>query len=122
LFFRISKGGKVQLSLTHGLNAASINYILEQREKQAGLKKRATPHDFRRTMISSFLDAGVDIATVQKIAGHENTSTTSKYDRRGEDAKRKAAEKVDLPDINGWTVPTPPTQKRTQKPTKNTRA
>lgn len=37
-----------------------------------------SPHDIRRTFISNLIDAGVDINTVMKYAGHTRMSTTVK--------------------------------------------
>ncbi len=65
--------------------------MCERRAADAGIAA-FTPHDLRRSFVSHLLDAGVDLVTVQRLAGHASPETTSRYDRRGEETKRKAAE------------------------------
>jgi len=89
----VRKGGKVEL---RPLSADAVLKIVRRRSKQACVDE-FSPHDFRRTFCSDLLQLGVDIVTVQKLAGHSSPVTTAKYDRRGEETKRLAVERLSIP-------------------------
>jgi site-specific recombinase XerD len=93
LFCPVHKSGKIRLET---MTDQAILKILKKRGFEAELEP-FSPHDLRRTYISDLLDAGADIATVQKLAGHASVTTTARYDRRGEDAKSKASELLNIP-------------------------
>jgi len=93
IFVGINKAGRVS---ARRLTPQAVMHICRTRAEQAGVK-RFSPHDLRRSFVSDMLDAGADIATVQRLAGHANPSTTARYDRRGEETKRKAAELLHIP-------------------------
>jgi integrase len=89
----VRKGGLIE---HRPMSADAVLKIVLRRGRQAGVDE-FSPHDFRRTFCSDLLDAGTDIVTVQKLAGHASPITTAKYDRRGEEAKRKAVERLSIP-------------------------
>ena len=78
------------------MGGESVAFILHRRQEQTG-SATFTPHDLRRTFVSSLLEAGVDVFTVQKPAGHAESATIARYDRRDETAKRRAAQSLSLP-------------------------
>jgi len=115
LFYSVNKGGNIvryrrnrllgdlkqsELSSKHivaRLSDQTIYHLIDRRAMQAGLIKKTTPHDMRRTFVSDLLDVGVDLATVSRMAGHEDTNTTKRYDRRSSRVMQEAAEKLNVP-------------------------
>jgi integrase len=93
LFNPISSTGAVRLTRLRG---EAVRYILQRRQRQAGLTG-ITPHGMRRLYVSSLLAAGVDVFTVQRLAGHADAVTTARYDRRGEGERRRAAGRMQIP-------------------------
>ena len=95
LFTAARRGGHIT---QRRLSDQAVALILQTRARQAGVAD-VSPHDLRRTFVTDLLDAGADIATVQKLAGHADPATTARYDRRGEQTKQDAARLLDLPPI-----------------------
>lgn len=93
LFWAVKKGGR----LVNGhMTAQACYHIFSARARRANVKA-FSPHDLRRTFAGDMLDAGADIATVQRMMGHSSVTTTASYDRRGERAKHEAAKKLHFP-------------------------
>jgi site-specific recombinase XerD len=93
MFFPVTKSGHLVLKR---LTCEGIAQILMKRARAANVE-RFSCHDLRRSFVTNLLDAGADLAVVQKLAGHRQISTTAIYDKRGEAAKLKAVELVRIP-------------------------
>lgn len=95
LFCSVWRGGHVRRD--HGsvrpLLGDAVYQIVKRRARQASLRP-CTPHDLRRSAITHLLERGTDALAVQAFARHEQLSTTTRYDRRREEAKRDAARRL----------------------------
>lgn len=93
LFRPIDKHGNVRGG---AMTPRAIGYIVDRTRKKAGLPPMST-HDFRRTFIGDFIDAGGDLVQAQQIAGHASATTTAQYDRRPDRALLDAVDRMSLP-------------------------
>ena len=94
LFWASLKSG--QLLQNSSMTDQAVYARIKRCAKVAGVKT-LSPHDMRRSFVSDMLDNGVDISTVAAMAGHSSVATTQRYDRRGDEAKKKAAKALHLP-------------------------
>jgi integrase len=91
LFVPVNKGGRIEIRHMYP------DAIFAALQKRAAGVSNLSPHDFRRTFASDLLDAGADRAIVARLMGHASVTTTTRYDRRGESAKRKAIDLLHVP-------------------------
>ena len=104
LFLPVNKGGTIVRARTDPdgeviparLSDQAVYDVVKRRHREAGVKK-LSPYDFRKTFVGDLLDAVGDLSVAQQLAGHAGPSTTARYDRRGERAKRKAAGHLHVP-------------------------
>jgi integrase len=98
LFCPVLKSGRLLMEGDQlaRLSPGGVWRICRERGLQAQIQVPA-PHDLRRTWIGDLLDLGVDLAAVQKMAGHASASTTGRYDRRDRAVQRRAAAILNVP-------------------------
>jgi site-specific recombinase XerD len=74
-----------------------VMYQICKRLAESASIDRFSPHDLRRTFAGDMLDAGADVAVLQRLMGHSSVVTTVGYDRRPTAAIECAAGLTALP-------------------------
>ncbi|HLJ66360.1 MAG TPA: tyrosine-type recombinase/integrase [Chloroflexota bacterium] len=95
LFVPVNRGQKI-LVREQRMADQSVHRMLQKRGEQAGIRAFSA-QDLRRSFISGLLEEGVDIATVQRLAGHCSVLTTQRYDRRSTASQRGLARMLEVP-------------------------
>ncbi len=105
------KKGKALFLNRYGqpLPKRSVQNILQQYAKKAGIGKRVHPHMLRHTFATHMLDGGADLRVVQELLGHARLSSTQIYTHVTKGQARKvylaahplAKEKDDEPEDKG---------------------
>jgi integrase len=78
------------------LHSHTVRTKVKRAALRAGITP-VTPHDFRRTFITTCLRNGYDPLLVARLVGHVNVATTMVYDRRTDAEDRAAVEDLPFP-------------------------
>ncbi|MGE0175339.1 MAG: tyrosine-type recombinase/integrase [Oligoflexales bacterium] len=89
-----SAGGKGR-----GLNGKAMSRfdawaMVKRRAKEAGITAEISPHSFRATGITAYLENGGTIEHAQQIAAHESPRTTKLYDRTNDQITLDEIERI----------------------------
>lgn len=79
------------------LSVSAVVLCLQELAEKAGVTDFSA-HDLRRTFITTLLEKGADLRTVQRLAGHDDPMTTTLYDKSGMARAREMVEMLNPKD------------------------
>jgi len=73
-------------------NERTIQQIVKNAARKAGIKKKVTPHTLRHSFATHLLEARADIRYIQQLLGHKSLRTTQIYTHVANKDIKKLAE------------------------------
>ena len=61
------------------ISRVSVFTMIKEVVKQAGIRKKVSPHTFRHSFATHLIEGGADLRAVQEMLGHESITTTEIY-------------------------------------------
>jgi len=76
------------------LSERSLDRLFKAYIRKASLPSSVTPHVVRHTIATHWLEAGMDLKTIQVLLGHSNVATTTIYTHVSSKLKKEAYDKA----------------------------
>jgi len=83
------------------LSIGQVQRLCRRAVRAAGIRKKASMHTLRHSYATHLLEAGADLASLQKLLGHNQLSTTLRYTHVGQPHLQRLRSPLD-------TLPGPP--------------
>lgn len=98
VFCTISAGPRTKPG--NEMSRQAVSQMLKESAKQAGIDKRVHPHELRHTYAVELVRSGADVATIQRLLGHESLASTAKYLASLTNSEAGAVlRSLDMPDV-----------------------
>jgi site-specific recombinase XerD len=85
------------------LSIGQVQRLCRRAVRAAGIAKKASMHTLRHSYATHLLESGTDLATLQKLLGHNQLSTTLRYTHLGQSHLQRAGSPLDT--LPGLSVP-----------------